>query len=170
MKKKCLMFLMILCAMILVGCGTEDQVKLDVYQYLNADVKPITSMHNEAIAAYNAFMEKEDGDPEQLISNLSDTVIPAMKQVEQSLGKLSYASDEVNTYVTEYQSIVGQEIVALETVVSAVQNKSEEELAEANTKISDAMQAMEKYQTGIRTFAASYGLTLVEQETESTER
>ena len=166
MKKKCIMLLIVACVMLCVGCGANDQVKLDIYQYLNTDVKPIASMHNEAIATYNAYMEKDDGDAEQLILDLSNEVIPTMKQVEASLGWLSYDSDEVNTYVTEYRTVVGQEIEALEAVVIAVQNKSEDELASANARISDAMKAMDQYQTGIRTFAASYGLTLVEQKME----
>ena len=164
MKKKILLYCVMLCAMLLTGCGKEDQIKLDVYQYLNTDVKPIASMHNEAIAAYNAYMDKEDGNAEQLLSCLSDEVIPAMEQVVNSLGELNYASHEVNTYVIEYKSVVEQEIDALLAVVSAVQNQSEEELAAANTKINETMQAMDAYQTGVRTFAASYGLTLVEKE------
>lgn len=164
MKKKILLFCVVLGVILLTGCGKKDQIKLDIYQYLNTDVKPIAAMHNDASAAYNAYMDKEDGNAEQLLSCLSDEVIPAMEQVAHSLGELSYDSREVNTYVTEYKTVVEQEIEALLAVVSAVQNHSEEELAEANAKIHETMQAMDNYQTGVRTFAASYGLTLVEKE------
>lgn len=164
MKKKILLYFMALCFILLTGCGRKDQIKLDVYQYLNTDVKPIAAMHNEAIADYNAYMDKEDGSAKELLSCLSDEVIPAMEQVVRSLGELNYDSHEVNTYVTEYKTVVEQEIDALFAVVSAVENQSEEELIQANNKIHETMQAMDNYQTEIRTFAASQGLTLVEKE------
>lgn len=162
--KKLLLHYIIFCFVLLTGCGAKDQIKIDIYQYLNTDVKPIASMHNEAITTYNMYMDREKANAEELLSCLSDEVIPTLEQVVHALEDLSYDSTEVNTYVTEYKEVVKQEIDALMAVVSAVQNQSEEQLAEANTKISGTMQAMDEYQTRVRTFAASYGLTLVEQE------
>lgn len=170
MKKKLLLHILLCSVIFLAGCGADNQIKLDIYQYLNIDVKPIASMHNEAVSAYNAYMEREKSDTSELLSCLSDQVIPKMERVAASLEELNYTSDEVNAYVDEYKRAVGQEMEALLLVVSAVNNQSEEQLTEANLKISDAMQAMDTYQTGVRTFAASYGLTLVEQETEATKR
>lgn len=171
MKKKrlCSMLFFWGILMLLTGCQGTDQVKLDIYQYLNTDVRPVVSMHNTAISDYNAFMQEEVADIEALVSALERDIIPAMEEAQTLLAGLSYESEEVNDFAKEYQDVIGQEKAALESVLNAVKNKDQDSLEAANDAINSAMSALNTYQKEVRNFAASYGITLVEQDESTVE-
>ena len=164
MKKLLIVGIIIIYSVMLTGCGAEDQAKLDVYQYLNQDVKPISQKHNDAIAKYNAYMDSEDRDSTELLDSIEHDILPAMEQVKTEITALHYKSSDVNAYVEEYKNAVDMEIAALQAIAGAVEQKSEEGLSKANDQISQAMQAMDTYQTHIRTMAAGYGITLVNKD------
>ncbi len=164
MKKGLSYVACLLSLLLLTSCTGEDQVKLDIYQYLNTDVKPVIELQNTAVHEYNRYMNTEDIQPEQLISSLNQEVLPSLRQAEESLSVLTYQSEEVNAFVKQFQNVVTEGIEALEAVLSAVTEKDKEALAAANEKIDSAMASLEKYENDVRIFAASYDITIIEQE------
>ena len=164
MKKRLIVGMMILCMLFCYGCGMQDQAKLDVYQYLNEDVKPISQRHNDAIAKYNVYMDNADSDAAALLASIDQEILPDLTKVRTDIAALQYQSSDVNAYVEEYKNAVDLEIAALHAIADAVEQKSADGLAKANEEITQAMQAMDTYQTHIRTLAAGYGITLVNQD------
>ena len=155
----CLVFLCMLTA-----CSGTDQAKLDIYQYLNEDVRQIVATQNKAVSKYNAFMEMEEADPEQLISALEQEILPAMQEAQTALSALHYESDEVNDFVEQYGQVLAAEENAMEEVRKAVNEKSETGLTQANAQIQEAMTAMDEYQAAVRSFAAGHGISIVVEE------
>lgn len=166
-KKKFTCILCLLCLLLLTACSNTDQKKLDIYQYLHTDVKQINEMHNKAIKEYNAFMNTDSADSEKLLVSLEQSIIPGLKQAEEALSGLTYESEEVNVFVGQYRNIILEEAAALEAICAAVSDKDTQALERANESVSQAMSALEAYQTDVRKFAAAHEITLIEQESSS---
>lgn len=167
MKTKMIYMLCLLFLALLTACSNTDQKKLDIYQYLNTDVKQINELHNKAIKEYNAFMDTDSANAENLLASLEQSIIPGLKQAGEALSALTYQSEEVNVFVGQYRNVILEETAALEAIRQAVSDKDTEALKRANESINQAMSAMEAYQTDVRKFAAANEITLVEQETSS---
>ncbi len=148
----------------LTGCHASDQVKLDIYQYLNTDVKPVVAIHNEAVSDYNSYMTAEETDAKALLDDLSNEILPAMEDALSLLDALHYESEEVCDFAGQYKDVISMEKEALEMVSEAVADSDQDMLAKANEAIEDALLAMDTYQSDVYAFAASHGITLVEQE------
>lgn len=167
MKKKITCMLCLLFLVLLTACSNTDQKKLDIYQYLNTDVKQVNELHNKAIKEYNDFMNTDSADAEKLLVSLEQSIIPSLKQAAEALSAFTYQSEEVNVFVGQYRNVILEETAALEAIRLAVSDKDTAALERANEAVNHAMSAMETYQTDVRKFAAANEITLVEQEKQS---
>lgn len=164
MKKILGLLGLLMLSCILTSCAKEDPTKQELYQYMSKDVVSISEQHNKAISKYNEYMENAEGDAEALLEALNTDIMVDLKQTIINLDNLVYQYHPAIDLREKYKNAVEKELEAMQAIYDAVKAEDDEALVSANILVAEAQRELDVYHTDVKTKAAEYGISLIENE------
>lgn len=160
-KKKVLAFALLIGTMICLGaCGKNDEVKDDLVTYIN-DMTEAQKLQQEAIDTYNSYVNDPEMDSQELLTALTDTIIPKYSEYLDAINALAPATTEVTDVKLACVEGANKQYAALAKVKEAIEACDSDMLTEADSLIQESVQLFQDYETQLNTLAEEHEVTLI---------
>lgn len=160
-KKKVLAFALLIGMMICLGaCGKKDEVKDDLVTYVN-DMTEAQKLQQEAIDTYNSYVNDPEMDSQELLTALTDTIIPKYSEYLDAINALAPATTEVTDVKLACVEGANKQYAALTKVKEAIEACDSDMLTEADSLIQESVQLFQDYETQLNTLAEEHEVTLI---------
>lgn len=160
-KKKVLAFALLIGTMICLGaCGKKDEVKDDLVTYVN-DMTEAQKLQQEAIDTYNSYVNDPEMDSQELLTALTDTIIPKYSEYLDAINALAPATTEVTDVKLACVEGANKQYAALTKVKEAIEACDSDMLTEADSLIQESVQLFQDYETQLNTLAEEHEVMLI---------
>lgn len=160
-SKKLIMTTVLAGLMVCLGaCGKKDAVKDDLCTYIN-NMEEAQQLQQEAINAYNIYVNDSELDSQELLTALNDTIIPKYSQYLDAVNALAPETEEVINIKLTCVEGANKQYAALNRVKEAIEACDSDLLIEADTLIQESVELFNDYETQLNALAAEHEITLL---------
>jgi hypothetical protein len=136
---------LLLCVVVLAGCGKADPVQDDLINYINKQLPALVELENKVTTQYEASTGKNFIDDAKLAAKLKDVVIPASNELVAKTKAIVPATEEVKKVHSKYLAVVTEQHEAFNMFLQAVQKSDEKLVDTANGKLTNAEKVSNEY-------------------------
>ena len=159
-KKWWVWILIIILFLIMVSmCGSTDEVKKDLINYIDIASSELSDLENEVVDTYENARENYTDDY-TLYTIVRDDVVPNSLKLIDEAEKITPKTEEVRQIHEMYISSINKQNAAFTMILSALENQDYMQLSQANEKLSEARTSARDFLNELEELASEYGITI----------
>ncbi len=172
-KKLLLLFMTVLMAFCLMGCGKDEEKddtssdtgvtsQEEIVKLVNEDLPGIAAERDSAVAIYNKYFESgADIDSEAWKDQLKNEALTSYDAYLEKLAALSYTKSDVQNLKDLFEKSAKYQRDAIQYVIDAIESVDSTKLNDAQQAIDDSRTYLNMYQDELKRLCESYGIQMV---------
>lgn len=160
MKSKAIAVLVFLLSLfILAGCA-KDPIQDDLMNYLNNDISKISSMEEDAAAAYASVTGNNYTDDQTMYDTLNSKVIPKYNELINKVSAIAPKTKEVQEIHKIYVNAAKTQMDGFKKILTALEKQDAGMIEDANKDLQKASSGMADYQAKLKELGSKHNVTV----------
>lgn len=161
MKKLLHLFVIVLVAVSVVGCGSNNNVSVhdDLLNYANVEIQKVVGLEDSVAQSYESVSGNNYTDDPTMLNALENDIIPGSSKLIEAAKNIKPQTKELTDVHDIYISAINDQHDAFKTMVPALEKQNVDGITKANEKLDSAREKTRNYLDELEILADKNGVT-----------